>query len=231
MCCKTKATGNRIQNLASESAMRFKLVLLSAVYFKGLWLTPFDMTVKGPFSHGLRKQAGRHDEAFTRVPYAKMSDFDAISLPYTDENYVMLILRPLTRNMAAVSRLKHSLDILDVAVIMRRLRSSSVQITMPRFKIRAGGFLNRTMSQLGIRKVFTREADLSNIADKFLAVGLIIHKVFIEGDRKGTEAAGAGAVTDVLPRPVQFMADRPFFAIVWNKKHDINLFSAYVASP
>ncbi|XP_037088783.1 serine protease inhibitor 42Dd-like, partial [Pollicipes pollicipes] len=226
-----KATGNRIQNLASESAMRFKLVLLSAVYFKGLWLTPFEMTVKGPFLTASGNKQVDMMKLFTRVPYAKMSDFDAISLPYTDENYVMLILRPLTRNMAAVSRLKHSLDILDVAVIMRRLRSSSVQITMPRFKIRAGGFLNRTMSQLGIRKVFTREADLSNIADKFLAVGLIIHKVFIEVTEKGTEAAGAGAVTDVLPRPVQFMADRPFFAIVWNKKHDINLFSAYVASP
>ncbi|XP_037089159.1 serine protease inhibitor 42Dd-like isoform X1 [Pollicipes pollicipes] len=226
-----KATGNRIQNLVSQSALRFKLVLLSAVYFKGLWLTPFDMTVKGPFLTASGNKQVDMMKLFTRVPYVKMSDFDAISLPYTDENYVMLILRPLTRNMAAVSRLKYSLDILDVAVIMQRLRSSSVQITMPRFKIRAGGFLNRTMLQLGIRKVFTREADLSNITDKFLAVGLIIHKVFIEVTEEGTEAAGAGAVTDVLPRPVQFMADRPFFAIVWNRKHKINLFSAYVASP
>ncbi|XP_037089379.1 serpin B6-like [Pollicipes pollicipes] len=231
-----KVTRKRIQKLVQASALQnAALVLVSALYFKGLWLTPFDKTVKEPFLTASGDKQVDMMKLETRVPYVKMSNFDAIALPYTDKNYVMLILRPLTRNMAAVSRLRDDLDTLDVADIMKRLRSSSVQISMPRFKMRASYGLVGTMSQLGIRKVFTRQADLGNIADKPLVVDSIIHKVFIEVTEKGTEAAGAAAVvvgiTSLPPPPIQFTADRPFFAMVWNKKHRINMFSIFMTSP
>ncbi|XP_037088978.1 ovalbumin-related protein X-like [Pollicipes pollicipes] len=231
-------TRDRIKKLVSPSALQDAvMVLVSALYFKGLWLTPFDMTVKGPFLTASGNKQVDMMKLRTRVPYVKMPHFDAISLPYTDKNYVMLILRPLTRNMAAVSRLKDSLDILDVAEIMKQMSRRPVQISMPRFKINTNYQLTRSMSQLGIRKIFTPQADFGNIADEPLAVSNIIHKVFMEVTEKGTEAAGAGAVIFVLtsasvqPPPIQFKADRPFFAIVWNKKHKINLFSAYMGSP
>ncbi|XP_037090089.1 serpin B9-like [Pollicipes pollicipes] len=230
-----KATRNRIKDLVSADALQEAvMVLVSALYFKGLWLTPFDKTVKEPFLTASGDKEVDMMKLFTRVPYVKMSSFDAIALPYKDKNYVMLILRPLTRNMAAVSRLRDSLDSLDVADIMKRLRSLSVQISMPRFKITASYELQETMSQLGIRTLFTAKADLFTIADGPLTVSNIIHKVFIEVTEKGTEAAGAGAVTivstSIRPPPIQFTADRPFFAIVWNKRHMINMFSVYMAS-
>ncbi|XP_037088781.1 ovalbumin-related protein X-like [Pollicipes pollicipes] len=229
-------TRDRIKKLVSPSTLQNAvMVLVSALYFKGLWLTPFDMTVKGPFLTASGNKQVDMMKLRTRVPYVKMPHFDAISLPYTDKNYVMLILRPLTRNMAAVSRLRDSLDSLDVSDIMKRLRASSVQISMPRFKIRTEYGLAGTMSQLGIRKIFTSRADLGNIADEPLAVDGIIHKVFMEVTENGTEAAGAAAITFVItsvqPLPIQFTADRPIFVIVWNKKHMINLFSAYIGSP
>ncbi|XP_037090220.1 serpin B6-like isoform X2 [Pollicipes pollicipes] len=232
-----KATKNRIKDLVSAGALQQAvMVLVSALYFKGLWLTQFNKTVTEPFLTASGEKSVDMMKLNTSVPYVKMADFDAISLSYTDKNYAMLILRPLTRNMAAVSRLRDSLDSLDVANIMNRVRSSPVEISLPRFKITASYKLKKTMSQLGIQRLFTAQADLGNIADGPLAVSEIIHKVFIEVTEKGTEAAGAGAVVvfgtgGVPPPPVQFTADRPFFVIVCNKKHRINLFSAYVASP
>ncbi|XP_037090324.1 serpin B6-like [Pollicipes pollicipes] len=232
-----KATKNRIKDLVSAGALQQAvMVLISALYFKGLWLTQFNKTVTEPFLTASGEESVDMMKLNTSVPYVKMAEFDAICLPYTDRSYGMLILRPLTRDMAAVSHLRDSLDSLDVANIMNKVRSSPVEISMPRFKIEAGYKLKKTISQLGIRKLFTARADLGNIADKPLAVSEIIHKVFMEVTEKGTEAAGAGAVIVVgtgseTPPPVQFTADRPFFVIVCNKKHRINLFSAYVALP
>ena len=103
---------------------------------------------------------------------------------------------------------------------------------MPRFKIETSyDQLETVFPKLGIKEVFTRAADLGNMVNSKLYVGKIIHKAFIEVTAEGTEAAGAGAIiTYGSARPVSFTLDRPFFAIVWNRRRRINMFTTYVTS-
>ena len=90
------------------------------------------------------------------------------------------------------------------------------------------------MQQLGIYEIFKVGADFSSLTENWhsLFVSEILHKVFIEINENGTEAAGAGAV--IISKgnpPVNFLADRPFFAVVYNKLHKINMFTSYVGDP
>ena len=167
------------------------------------------------------------------VPYMKMSSYDCISLQYKDPDYSMLLLRPLNRTMEAVQALRDSLDKLDISSITDQLLETTVDVTMPRFKIETSyDDLENVLPKLGIKQVFTPDADLGNIASSKLHVGKVIHKVVIEVNEEGTEAAGAGGIFVVgCPPTVSFTLDRPFFAVVWNWRHRINMFTAYVGSP
>ncbi|KAF0290226.1 Alpha-1-antitrypsin-like protein CM55-MS [Amphibalanus amphitrite] len=81
-----------------------------------------------------------------------------------------------------------------------------------------------------IRQLVDAEA-LTDAVFVLLIVNKVFHKVVIEVDEKGTEAAGAGGVVGITSVPPSFTLDRPFVAIVWNSLHSVNMFTAYVASP
>nr|QTP96555.1 adult cement protein 12 [Chelonibia testudinaria] len=226
-------TRDRIKKLVTVSQMRLsELALVSALYFKGVWKYTFSPATKVSFlTERGEKQVDMMTLKKTELPYAYMGKYDALLLPYTDENYGMLLIRPLGRSMKTVKALRDSIDSLNVAGIIRKMYVTKVTVSMPRFKIETDYKLEGAMKSLGIKKIFYPNADFSGIARGPLFVGHIIHKVFIEVNEKGTEAAGAGAVIFTRSSPVHFNADRPFFAVVYNKKHNINLFSAFIGSP
>nr|QTP96554.1 adult cement protein 21 [Chelonibia testudinaria] len=226
-------TRDRIKKLVAPAAlMRAELVLVSALYFKGVWKYTFDTAKKASFlTESGEKQVDMMHLKETKLPYAYMKTYEAVALPYTDEDYGMLVIIPSRRSMAAVKALRNSIDSINIANIIKHLKPMSISVSMPRFKIKTSYELSSAMERLGIRKIFGMSADFSGITDGTLFVSNIIHKVFIEVTEKGTEAAGAGAVIFTKSLPPHLVADRPFFAVVYNKKHNLSLFSAFVSSP
>ena len=230
------ATENRIHDLVQERHLLFaELVLVSAMYFKGVWKQTFLPAVSESFlTENGEKQVNMMKLNLTELEYADMGTYDAVSLPYTDEDYCMLLLRPLERSMAAVAALRNSLAALSLDSVVQQMVSKPVYVSLPRFKIESDYSLIPQMKQLGINKIFYVGADFSSLTEDWynLYVSEILHKVFIDVNENGTEAAGAGAV--VISRgnpPANFLADRPFFAVVYNKQHKINMFTAYVGDP
>ena len=232
-------TRDRIPELVTVDALKDSLlVLVSALYFKAAWLHPFPRTEKAYFlaAEGETSRELQVDMMIQKeleLPYARFDGFQALSVPYTDPDYSMLLLRPLRRSLAAVQVLRDLLGTLNITDITEQLHPKRVVLRMPRFKIETSYSLPSQLFDLGITKIFSRGADLSGISETGrLLVSQVVHKVFMEVTEEGTEAAGAAAVSAVsFRRPFTFILDRPFFAVVYNRQHGINLFTAYVAAP
>ncbi|XP_043228478.1 neuroserpin-like [Amphibalanus amphitrite] len=234
-------TNNRIPSLVSEKQLeRTSLVLVSALYFKGNWKDAFQPDGKGSFlTINGEKSVDMMKLTETNFPYTNMGSYDAMSLPYADDQYCMIIIRPVNRSMDAVAALRDSFDQIDVDGLVERMYApfGTMDIKMPRFTLRSSYTLNEALEQTGIREIF-HSPDLSGLYEQRngIYVGSVIHKVFMEVNENGTEAAGAGAVLYIwesvpLNPPDEFLVDRPFFALVYNKLHKINLFTAFIASP
>ena len=237
------ATNNRIPSLVSPNMLLLSpLVLVSALYFKGDWKHAFDKDGAGLFlTQDREKSVEMMKLTGMSFPYRNMGAYDVISIPYANEDYCMLIIKPVKRSMDAVAALRDLFDTIDIDRIIEQMSvprlfdNGKMDITMPRFSVRTDYGLSDAMKELGIQKIFY-DADFRGVfqTKNGVYVGYIVHKVFMEVNENGTEAAGAGAVifADSVPLPSpQFVVDRPFFAVVYNKVHKINMFTAYIGSP
>ena len=237
------ATNNRITSLVDANTLLLSpLVLVSALYFKADWKYAFDKDGLGSFlTQDGEKSVEMMKLTDTHFSYTYMGSYDVMSIPYADEDYCMLIIRPVKRSMDAVAALRDSFDAIDIDSIVEQmsvtLDSDTIDITMPRFTVRTDYGLSGVMAELGIREIFSPDADFRGVfqTQNGVYVSGIIHKVFMEVNENGTEAAGAAAVVfaveSVAPPSPQFVVDRPFFAVVYNKAHKINMFTAYIGSP
>ncbi|XP_043208302.1 serpin B6-like [Amphibalanus amphitrite] len=239
-----QTTNNLIRDLVSEGGLQgVKMVLVSALYFKALWLDEFpDMNTKQEdfLTNSGIKQVPMMKLKQKYMNYVKIAGkFDAISLPYRDTDYSMVILRPLSRSMSAVQTMLNSLDSVDLAQLTSQMQSKVCDVHMPRFEMKAKyDNLKGEFQSMGMNRVFSNMADLSGISTTSLKVDQIILEVFMNVTEVGTEAAGAAAITIgvtsvIIPPPteVEFILDRPFIAVVWNSKHKMSLFEAYVGNP
>ncbi|KAF0303434.1 Serine proteinase inhibitor 2.4 [Amphibalanus amphitrite] len=231
-----RVTWGRIQQLVDSTSLEgLSVALVSALYFKDQWQWAFERRPELNFvtASGLKKVAMM--EMRKELRYTRFDTFDAVEIPYKDNRHCMLLLRPLGRNMTAVGELKSKLDSLQPREILESMSTRDTIVTMPPLKLETTYSLRGALSRLGIRKLFTARAELPRFSGVAITASDLYHKVFLEVNEKGTEAAAAGAV--ILARsasrdqPVLFYLDRPFFAIVFNKRYNCNVFSAYVASP
>ena len=237
----SNVTNNHINDLVSKRDLEnASLVLISALYFNAPWKYSFTSVKKAPFLTAAGdQQVDMMALSDVTLPYAKMKTFDVIALPYSDDNYSMLLLRPLARSMEAVAALRNSLNTVNITDVIGKLESTPHKdfvVKMPKFVIETDYDLKQTMRALGIKEIFLPGANFGGVTkDRDLHVGQIKHKVFINVTEEGTETAAAGAAVQDLarsaPSPLSFDVDRPFFAIVYNKLHHINLLTAFVASP
>ncbi|KAI2653353.1 Neuroserpin [Labeo rohita] len=86
--------------------------------------------------------------------------------------------------------------------------------------------LRDTLQQLGIKNIFTKDADLSAMTAEMtdgqdLFIGKAVQKAYLEVTEEGAEgAAGSGmiALTRTLVLYPQVMADHPFFFVIRNRK-------------
>jgi len=66
-----------------------------------------------------------------------------------------------------------------------------MRVQIPKFKIDSSVQLIDPLSEMGVKDLFSSDADLTGISDSGLFVTSVVQKCFIEVDEKGTEAAAA----------------------------------------
>jgi serpin B len=238
-----KQTNQKIRELFPEGALNLttRLVLASAIYFKGDWAQPF-------------KKSGTRDDTFwldarTRAQVPMMNQTDVVGycedgqvqvleLPYVGRGLAMVVLLPRQRD--GLPELEKSLTAEKLAAWAGRLRAQKVEVSLPRFKLTGAFSLGDTLAALGMKRAFVSgAADFGgmNGGRESLFITAVMHRAFVEVNEEGTEAAAAtGAAVGSLsmePRaavPV-FRADHPFVFAVRDVRTGVLLFLGRVARP
>ncbi|MFO0957367.1 MAG: serpin family protein [Isosphaeraceae bacterium] len=236
-------TRDKIRNLVGPGSITplTRLVLTDALYFLGNWLRPFDdkFTHDGPFHlAGGTDATVRMMNQLGRFRLFEADDLQVLELPYKDNVLAMWIALP--READGLGKLEASLTPERLASWQAGLKDSRVQVTLPRFRMEVASGLVPALKGLGMTAPFhDREADFSGIGGRpheyFLSD--VLHKVFVDVNERGTEAAAATAVVvgvrSAAPTdpPKQFRADRPFLFLIRHNPTGAALFLGRVADP
>ena len=115
------------------------------------------------------------------------------------------------------------------------LSPTTVDVSLPKFKLESTFKLNSVLSELGMTDVFNpKKADLSGMSAEILYVSHVIHKAYVDINEEGTEAVAATAAVVMLKSmliPQRFTADHPFLFIIRDNRNGIPLFIGRVVAP
>jgi serpin B len=144
----------------------------------------------------------------------------ALSLPYSNEAYQMIVLLP--KEGKTVSEVAQSLTADSWQQMGAQMRRVLVDVKLPRFESSSDVELTGVMSALGISDAFHMgKADFSNLFDLKSHIGMISQVGRIKVDETGTEATiaeilqGRIAGLDLTPpEMVSFYATHPFLYVI-----------------
>lgn len=211
------------------------LVLVNAIYFKGMWAEEFnpDVTRELPFQTPTGSQRVPQMVKTMDLSYRETDMAQSVLVPYQGGKFAMALILP--REKDGIHQLESDLGALE-SMLPERNEKHEVLLQLPRFKIEFGTELKKVFRTMGIEDVFTGEADFSRMsAQRDLFLSEVYHKAFIEVNEEGTEAAGAtGGVVALKggpPSHKSFIADHPFMFSIVDMKTGSILFMGRVMNP
>ncbi|KAL6060610.1 hypothetical protein STEG23_019782 [Scotinomys teguina] len=235
----SKQTQGKIKELISDLDVSTVMVLVNYIYFNGTWETPFDPrdTFESEFYLGKRgnvKVPMMHIEDLT-TPYFRDEDLSCsvVELKYTGNSSALFILSDEDR----MQQVEASLQPETLKKWKDSLRPRKIDdLYLPKFSISADYSLENILPHLGIREVFSTDADLSGITwAKNLKVSQVVHKAVLDVAETGTEAAAATGVkfvpTSAKVDPFTLRFDRAFLMIILDTNTETPLFMAKNTNP
>ncbi len=225
-----------------------RLVLVNAVYFKGMWTLQFRRaaTCDEPFhleDGGTVQVPLMHQHA--EVRYLQAAGYQAVELVYRGGDLSMLVLLPDRKD--GLGDLETRLSVHMLHDCAEKMVEREVKVFLPRFRLTWETSLGDQLLALGMPLAFIRsQADFSGINglepahEDSLFLSAVFHKAFVEVNEEGTEAAAATAVgmTGSFPlRPGKpppipvFRADHPFLFAIRVRKSGAILFLGRIARP
>ncbi|KAG7226094.1 hypothetical protein INR49_018705 [Caranx melampygus] len=230
-------TESKIRELlsAEDFSSVTRLTLVNAVYFRGSWKNQFRPENTRTFSFS--KDDG--SEVQTLMMY-QQGDFyyaggvyQVLEMPYEGEDMSMMIVLP--RQEVPLASLEPIIKAPLLEEWANNVKRQKVEVYLPRFKVEQKIDLRSTLQELGIKNIFTNNADLSAMTDgKDLYIEKAVQKAYLEVTEEGAEGAvGSGmiALTRTLVLYPQVMADHPFFFVIRNRRTGSILFMGRVMTP
>ncbi|XP_006839610.1 PREDICTED: alpha-1-antichymotrypsin [Chrysochloris asiatica] len=235
-----KKTQGKIVDLVSNLDPHTVMMLVNCIFFKAKWQSPFDPqdTYKSKFRVSKRKTVNipmMNIEDLT-TPYFRDEELSCtvVELKYTGNASALFIL-PDEGKMEEV-------EAMLLPETLTRWRQSLQprlihELYLPKFSISSNYNLKDVLPQLGIKEVFSQQADLSGITkDQNVMVSQVVHKAQIDVAELGTEAAAATGVKMVpmsgrLGPLTILLFDRPFLTIIVSKEQQDILFLGKVFNP
>uniref|UniRef100_L7LQN0 Putative tick salivary serpin n=1 Tax=Rhipicephalus pulchellus TaxID=72859 RepID=L7LQN0_RHIPC len=237
-----QATQSKIRDLIQPGSVDSltTLILVNAIYFKGLWKSQFNKNHTRPSDFHLDSNS----KTLVDMMYQK-SDFGmahnmaleatALEIPYRGGKTSMVVLLP--DKIDGLSALEETLSAEKLTQVFMDLQHyTNVKLYLPRFKFEHMIYLKQTLAAMGIEELFSlASADLRGIsADGNLFATEVVHKAFVEVNEEGTEAAAATAVvmgfgcsaSRVIER--KFIVDHPFMFLIRSRYPDVILFMGSV---
>ncbi|NXJ86501.1 OVALX protein, partial [Trogon melanurus] len=216
------------------------LVLVNAIYFKGVWRTAFkeEDTREVPFN--VTEQESRPVQMMCqngtfKVATVAAENMKILELPYASGELSMFVLLP--DDISGLKELENKINFekLTEWTSPSMMEKKTMKVCLPRMKIEKKYNLTAVLIALGMTDLFSPSANLSGIssADN-LKVSEVIHEAYMEVNEEGTEAGGsAGVMADntYAPEPDVFRADHPFLLFVKHNPTNIILFFGRYCSP
>ena len=208
------------------------LILINAIYFKGIWTSQFDEenTEERAFTlldgsrkqHPMMSQSGHFD-------YCTNESFQAISLPYGERRISMYVFLP--GPATSISEFRNTLTAENWQQWMSRFYEMEGDIVLPRFKVEYGADILPNLMALGGAEL--AGVDFLGMGAGPLEISKVIHKTFVEVNEEGTQAAAATAVVPVKSLGDRFsmIIDRPFFCAIRDNETGTLLFMGFVLDP
>jgi len=226
-----------------------RLVLVNAVYFRGVWVLQFpkSATREEPFhleGGGKVRAPLMHQQEQTG--YVQAAAYQAVDLNYQGADLSMLVLLPDKKDGLLDLEARLSVRMLHDCVAKMRVRD--VELFLPRFSMTWGTInLAAALRALGISLAFSpSQADFSGINgqepphEESLFLSAVLHKAFVDVNEEGTEAAAATAIAMAptaasptsTPPPIPiFRADHPFLFAIRERKSGAILFLGRMTDP
>jgi serine protease inhibitor len=210
-----------------------RAIVVNALYLKAAWTKAFEKRDTRP--QPFRAPAGEIEVPTMRttrsLPYAARGGWTLVSLP-AGGGVVADVLLPdgdLT-----------PLEPATLAGLLSAARPAEVGLELPRVKVRGQASLAEPLAALGIRRLFTDDADLAGITGgrEGLKIDAAVHKAVLTLDEGGLEGAAATAMIAVRlaaltapARPIPVRVDRPFLLQVRHRTTPTPYFLAQITDP
>ncbi|RVE68493.1 hypothetical protein OJAV_G00091970 [Oryzias javanicus] len=210
------------------------MYLLSFIYYKGKWETPFDpmLTKEDMFNVDENKKVPvqmMNMEKYLDVYHDQAINTTVLQLKF-NSTYSMLLMLP-----GDMGTLERAISPAHVSKWMKWKKSRKYDVYVPKFSIKTSYKLNDVLAEMGITDVFGDGANLSGIAeDTRLAVSEVVHQASLDVDEKGATAAGATGI-GFIPLSFQYIPvikfNRPFMVVITDNQAQNMLFMGKIINP
>ncbi|XP_037575864.1 leukocyte elastase inhibitor A isoform X1 [Dermacentor silvarum] len=234
-----EATKSKIKDLLPNGVVNSDtaLVLVNAIYFKGLWKEQFNPRATSLQKFHTSKESAKEVHMMYKQSHFNINtectglNANAIEIPYKGGKTSMVILLPY--EVDGLPKLEAALTPSKLSDVLKGLDSTLVDLSLPRFRIEYSFDLKKTLHAMGVRDLFTdNKADLSGIdGKKDLVISAAIHKAFVEVNEEGTEAAAATGMVAMARCAIigiPFSVDHPFMYFIRSRDPDVILFAGSV---
>ena len=186
--------------------------LLNALYFKGMWSSPFDAADTREELFGSGAKVPMMHRPYTSSDYTENELYQAVNLPYGNGAYLMTVFLP--RKDKTIDDVLESLNGSNWQVKNSRC---DVDLKLPRFETDTKLELVKIMADLGMPTAFTAAADFPYFCNVPIYISNMFQVAKIKLDEEGTEAAAVTVIEEKatsMPSMAEFHATRPFFYVI-----------------
>ncbi|MEC3981966.1 serpin family protein [Amycolatopsis sp. H20-H5] len=231
-----ETTHGLIPALLPPGAVRADTVasLVNALYLRTAWTFRFPDAATRPADFhtpaGVRQVPTMHlDE---RVGYAHADGWQAVRLVAAGGVHAIVLLPD-----GDLAEAEAALDAGGLSALIDGMGPESVRLALPKLDLDVASPLTGTLESLGVRTMFTPDADLGGLSpDPRLVVSDVLHQAVLRIDEQGLEGAAATAVmmravSMITSEPVDVRVDRPFLLLIRHAETGAVYFLARVVAP
>uniref|UniRef100_A0A8D0DAM9 Thyroxine-binding globulin n=1 Tax=Sander lucioperca TaxID=283035 RepID=A0A8D0DAM9_SANLU len=227
-------TNGKIDKLVEGLDQSTVMYLISYIYYKGKWETPFDPK--------LTKEDDFNVDENTKVPVTMMNmeerfhtyhdhvlNTTVLQLPF-NSSYSMLLMLP-----DVMATLENRICPNHVTKWLKWMKSRTTDVYIPKFSIKTSYNLNDVLTEMGMTDMFGDRANLRGISEEQrLAVSDVVHKATLDVDETGATAAAATGIGITLMsfRHVPVLKfNRPFMVLIIERHTEKILFLGKIINP
>ncbi|KAM9286097.1 ovalbumin-like [Cariama cristata] len=233
-------TNGMIKNILQPGSVdpQTKMVLVNAVYFKGIWEKAFkeEDTQEMPFR--INEQESKPVQMMYQIGSFKLTvaaseNLKILEFPYASGQLSMMVILP--DEVSGLKQLETSItsEKLIKWTSSNTMEERKIRVYLPRMKIEEKYNLKSVLMALGITDLFSSSANLSGISSaESLKMSEAVHEAFVEIYEAGSEVTSStGTEMEAENVSEEFKADHPFLFLIKHNPTDSIVFFGRCMSP